>query len=136
MKKILLITIILGLLGCSASDNTNKTSNVESKQSVEEIDLSSFNQDTVKEGCTVISGFASSIMTLRQEGIPQEVILEFLLRKAVESQSEIDDDIKTLNHMYVMDAYKVPIEETEQNIEKAVKDFQKQKYEECVEKSK
>jgi uncharacterized protein (UPF0332 family) len=38
--------------------------------------------------------------------------------------------------MYVMDAYKVLIEKTEQDIEKAIKDFQKQKYEECIEKSK
>lgn len=137
MKKTVLITIILGLLGCNASDKIDKASNVdvELKQSIEEIDSSS-NQDTVNGFCTVISGFAESIMTLRQEGVPQEVILEFLLRKAIESQDEVDEDIKVLNPMYVMDAYKVLIEKTEQDIEKAIKDFQKQKYEECIEKSK
>lgn len=106
MKKVFLLAIVLGLVGCSGGE--------KAEESVEKSKV-----------CEVVDDLAKSIMTSRQAGTPMVENMRI-------ADNNEDEQARALIKAIVSDAYAEPRYNTEENQDKAVTDFRNKMYHGCM----
>ncbi|EMN1777841.1 hypothetical protein [Acinetobacter baumannii] len=111
MKKIILLVLVFGLVGC---DNSKNTKDVKEKNNI--------------QACEDLSKISGLIMKMRQSGMPASDILKSFEGGKGYSMDLIDQFIK--------EAYTVPQYEDPNVVSKEINEFQSKQFIECREMTK
>lgn len=115
MKKIILLVLLTGLVGCAENKNS---SSVASKNHDKEL----------YETCKVIDGLSRAIMEGRQTGTAMVDSIN------IAEQSD-DPELRGLAISITKAAYAIPRYNTNENQQKAINDFRNEMYQACLTKN-
>lgn len=133
MKKILWVVLVSSLWGCTESDKTTqgKQEAQTEKISHEFLDAT-MSKQKVESICVIASEFAENVMDARQNEIPLQDLMAYFKAFSNSEATETAHETEKLNKRYLVEAYKLPKETTEEGMQKAIQHFKEQKYDECI----
>lgn len=87
-----------------------------------------------REICSIISGAAEAVMTVRQAGVPIREVMEIYIEKEAELLESGGSDLwPKLFEALTIDAYRVPLQPTAIHRQIAIKEFESEHYLLCRE---